>query len=88
MSAALDDAALDDVGARVGANDWSTSSTEPDPSQLLWDIMHHSNNHHSAPQTVQELTDVLIQVQEVVPRRCGLVRNVPGGCRDCKQVRH
>lgn len=49
--------------ARQSIN-WSAHSAEQKPNQRLWDIIYCyiQHHHHVAPQTFQELTDVVIQV--------------------------
>lgn len=62
VSALLDDELFGDI-------DWPAPSPGLIPIQHLWDIMYHCIHHHHVPtQTVQELTDVLIQVWEEIPQ--------------------
>lgn len=62
VSALLDDELFGDI-------DWPAPSPGLIPIQHLWDIMYRRIHHHHVPtETVQELTDVLIQVWEEVPQ--------------------
>lgn len=62
VSALLDDELFGDI-------DWPAPSPGLIPIQHLWDITYCRIHHHHVPtETVQELTDVLIQVLEEIPQ--------------------
>ncbi|KAI4893558.1 hypothetical protein NFI96_021359, partial [Prochilodus magdalenae] len=49
--------------------DWPTGSPDLNPIEHLWDIMFRSTRRHQvAPQTVQELSDALVQIWEEIPQ--------------------
>ncbi|KAI4900190.1 hypothetical protein NFI96_017673 [Prochilodus magdalenae] len=59
-------------------------------SEHIWDIMSCSIHQcHFAPQTVQELTDALVQVWEEIPQETirHLIRSMPRRCREVIQAR-
>ncbi|KAI3370911.1 hypothetical protein L3Q82_007430 [Scortum barcoo] len=53
---------LQDEG--IDAMDWPARSPDLNPIEHIWDIMSRSIQRHVAPQTVQELVDALVQVQD------------------------
>ncbi|XP_037534996.1 casein kinase II subunit alpha-like [Nematolebias whitei] len=64
----------------IDVMDWPARSPDLNPIEHIWDIMFRSvHQGHVAPQTVQELTDALIQVWEEIPQEniCRLIRS-PG----------
>ena len=70
--------------------DWLAPSPDLNPIEHIWDIMSRSiHQHHVAPQTVQKLTDALIQVWEEIPQENIrlLIRSMPGCCRAVLQAR-
>ena len=74
----------------IDAMDWPARSTDLNPIEHLWDIMSRTiRRRHVAPQTVQELTDALIQVWEDIPQETirRLNRGMPRRCRECIQAR-
>ncbi|KAI4903914.1 hypothetical protein NFI96_028717 [Prochilodus magdalenae] len=49
--------------------DWPTGSPDLNPIEHLWDVMLRSiRRHQAALQTVQELSDALVQIWEEIPR--------------------
>ncbi|KAI4876818.1 hypothetical protein NFI96_009587, partial [Prochilodus magdalenae] len=53
----------------IGTIDWPTGSPDLHPIEYLWDIMFRSIQHHQvALQTVQELSDALVQIWEELPQ--------------------
>ena len=79
---------LHDVG--TDAMDWPARSPDLNPIEHIWDILSRSiHRRHVAPQTVQELTDALIQVWEEIPQEniCRLIRCMPRRCREVIQAR-
>ncbi|KAI4889174.1 hypothetical protein NFI96_009756 [Prochilodus magdalenae] len=49
--------------------DWPTGSPDLNPIEHLWDIMFRSiRRHQVAPQTVQELSDAVVQIWEEIPQ--------------------
>ncbi|KAJ8381365.1 hypothetical protein SKAU_G00021430 [Synaphobranchus kaupii] len=79
---------LDDEG--IDAIDWPLRSPDLNPIEHMWDVMSRCiRRRQVAPQTVQELTDALIQVWEEIPQdtiRC-LISSMPRRCRECIQAR-
>jgi len=70
--------------------DWPAHSQDLNPTKHIWDIMSRSiHQRHVAPQTVQELTDALIQVWEEIPQENirRLIRSMPRRCREVIQAR-
>ncbi|KAI4889716.1 hypothetical protein NFI96_019413 [Prochilodus magdalenae] len=58
---------LEDDG--IDTFDWPTGSPDLNPIEHLWDIMFRSIRHHQvALQTVQELSDALVQIWEEIPQ--------------------
>jgi hypothetical protein len=58
---------LEDEG--IDTIEWPPRSPDINPIEHLWDIMFHSIRHHQvAPQTVQELSDALVQIWEEIPQ--------------------
>ena len=77
---------LDDEG--IEAIDWPSHSPDLNPTENLWDIMYLYIRHlHVAPQTVQGLTDALIQVWEEMPQIRRLIRSMSRCCEVCPQAR-
>uniref|UniRef100_A0AAR2JSC2 Tc1-like transposase DDE domain-containing protein n=1 Tax=Pygocentrus nattereri TaxID=42514 RepID=A0AAR2JSC2_PYGNA len=79
---------LQDEG--IEAMDWPARSPDLNPIEHIWDIMSRSiNQHHVAPQTVQELVDALVQVWEEIPQKTirHLIRSMPRCCKEVMQVR-
>ena len=79
---------LDDKG--IDAIDWPSRSPDLNPIENLWDVMYRCiRRHQVAPQTVQELTDALIQVWEEIPQDTihYLIRSMPRRCQECIQAR-
>ena len=75
---------LDDEG--IDAIDWPSRSPDLNPIEHLWDIMYRCIRRcQVSPQTVQELTDALIQVWEEIPQDtiCRLIRTMPRRCLGC-----
>ena len=74
----------------MDAMDWPARYPDLNPIEHLFDIMSCSiHRRHVTPQTVQELTDALIQVWEEIPQEnihC-LIRSMPRHCRECIQAR-
>lgn len=74
----------------IDVMDWPARSPDLNPIEHIWDIMSRSiHQRHVAPQTVQELTDALIQVWEQIPQENirRLIRSMPRRCRECIQAR-
>ena len=79
---------LDDEG--IDAIDWPSRSPDLNPIEHLWDVMYRCIRRRQVPpQTVQELTDALIQVWEEIPQDTirRLIRSMPRCCRECIQAR-
>ena len=79
---------LDEEG--INAVDWPARSPDLNPIEHVWDIMYRRIRHRAAtPQTVQELTNALIQVWQEIPQDTirRLIRSMPRRCRDCIQAR-
>ena len=74
----------------IDAMGWPAHSPDLNPIKHIWAIMSHSiHQRHVAPQTVQELTDALIQVWEEIPQENirRLIRSMPRRCREVIQAR-
>lgn len=74
----------------IDAMDWPACSQDLNPNEHIWDSMSRSiHQRHVAPQTVQELTDALIQVWEAIPQENirRLIRSMPRRCREVIQAR-
>ena len=74
----------------IDTMDWPARSPDLNPIEHIWDILSRSiHRRHVAPQTVQELTDALIQVWEEIPQEniCRLIRCMPRRCREVIQAR-
>ena len=74
---------LDDEG--IDALDWPSRSPDLNPIENLWDVMYRCICHRQvAPQTIQELTDALIQICEEIPQDTisRLIRSMPIHCQD------
>ena len=68
---------------------WTDLPVPLNPIEHIWDIMSRSmHQRHVAPQTVQELTDALIQVWEEIPQENTrrLIRSMPRRCREVLQA--
>ncbi|KAJ8345374.1 hypothetical protein SKAU_G00295670 [Synaphobranchus kaupii] len=79
---------LDDEG--IDAIDWPSRSPELNPIEHIRDVMSRCiRRRQVAPQTVQELTDALIQVWEEIPQDTirRLIRSMPRHCREYIQAR-
>ncbi|KAJ8388882.1 hypothetical protein AAFF_G00126380 [Aldrovandia affinis] len=79
---------LDDEG--IDAIDWPSRYPDLNPIEHAWDVMYWCiRRRQVAPQTVQELTDALIQVWEEIPQDTihRLIRSMPRHCRECIQAR-
>ena len=71
-------------GGGIDFMDWPARSPDLKSLEHIWDIMSRPvQQRHVAPQTVQELTDALIQVLEEIPQKsiCHLIRSMPRHCR-------
>ena len=79
---------LDDEG--IDAIDWPSRSPDLNPIEHLWDVMYRCIRRRQVPpQTVQELTDALIQVWEEIPQDTirRLIRSMPRHCHhECIQA--
>ena len=78
---------LDDEG--IDAIDWPSRSPDLNHIEHLWDVMYQCIRRRQVlPQTVQELTDALIQVWEEIPQDTihRLIRSMPRRCRECIQA--
>ncbi len=78
---------LEDEG--IDTIEWPPRSPDLNPIEHLWDIMFRSIRcRQVAPQTVQELSDALVQIWEEIPQDTirRLIRNVPGRCQACIQA--
>ena len=76
-------------GGGIDFMDWPARSPDLKSPEHIWDIMSRPvQQRHVAPQTVQELTDALIQVLEEIPQKsiCHLIRSMPRHCRECIQA--
>ncbi|KAJ8375922.1 hypothetical protein SKAU_G00065020 [Synaphobranchus kaupii] len=74
---------LDEEG--IDAIDWPSRSPDLNTIDHLWDVMYRCIRCRQVPpQTVQELTDALIQVWEEIPQDTirRLIRSMPRHCRD------
>uniref|UniRef100_A0A8C4X2W4 Tc1-like transposase DDE domain-containing protein n=1 Tax=Erpetoichthys calabaricus TaxID=27687 RepID=A0A8C4X2W4_ERPCA len=70
--------------------DWPPFSPDLNPIEHLWGIMFRSIQYHQvAPQTVQELSDALVQIWEEIPQDTihHLIRSMPRHCQARIQVR-
>lgn len=79
---------LDEEG--IDAVDWPARSPDLNPIEHVWDIMYRRiRQRAAAPQTVQELTNALIQVWQEIPQDTirRLIRSMPRRCRECIQAR-
>lgn len=79
---------LDEEG--IDTIEWPSRSPDLNPIEHLWDVMYRCIRRHQVPpQTVQELTDALIQVWEEIPQDTirRLIRSMPRRCRECVQAR-
>uniref|UniRef100_A0AAY5KE76 Tc1-like transposase DDE domain-containing protein n=1 Tax=Esox lucius TaxID=8010 RepID=A0AAY5KE76_ESOLU len=77
----------DDEG--IDATDWPSRSPDLNPIESPWDIMYWCIQHRQvATQTLQEVTDTLIQVWEEIPQDtiCRLIRSIPRRCGGCIQA--
>ncbi|TWW73864.1 Transposable element [Takifugu flavidus] len=73
---------LEDEG--IDTIDWPPRSPVLNPIEQLWDIMFRSIRHRQVdPQTVQELSDALLQIWEEIPQDtiCHLIRSMSGHCQ-------
>uniref|UniRef100_A0AAZ3S5R2 Tc1-like transposase DDE domain-containing protein n=1 Tax=Oncorhynchus tshawytscha TaxID=74940 RepID=A0AAZ3S5R2_ONCTS len=73
----------------IDAMDWPARSPDLNPTVHIWDIMSRSIHQQTAPQTVQELADALVQVWEEIPQETirHLIRSMPRRCREVIQAR-
>lgn len=79
---------LEDEG--IDTIDWPPRSPDLNPIEHLWDIMFRSiRRRQVAPQTVQELSDALVQIWEEIPQDTirRLIRSMPRRCQACVQAR-
>uniref|UniRef100_A0A674NAZ2 Tc1-like transposase DDE domain-containing protein n=1 Tax=Takifugu rubripes TaxID=31033 RepID=A0A674NAZ2_TAKRU len=79
---------LEDEG--IDTIDWPPRSPDLNPIEHLWDIMFRFIRRHQVdPQTVQELSDALVQIWEEIPQDtiCLLIRSIPRHCQACTQAR-
>ncbi|KAG7459480.1 hypothetical protein MATL_G00211130 [Megalops atlanticus] len=78
---------LDDEG--IDYIDWPSRSPDLNPIENLSDVVYRRiRRRQVAPQTVQELTDALVQVWEEIPQdtiHC-LIRSMPRRCWECMQA--
>ncbi|KAG2461182.1 TC3A transposase, partial [Polypterus senegalus] len=77
---------LEDEG--IDTIDWPPHFPDLNPIEHLWDIMFWSIQcHQVAPQTVQELSDALVQIWEEIPHNtiCHLIRSMHRCCQACIQ---
>ncbi|KAG2456868.1 TCB2 transposase, partial [Polypterus senegalus] len=77
---------LEDEG--IDTIDWPPRSSDLNPIEHLWDIMFRSiRRRQVAPQTVQELSDALVQIWEDIPQDTirRLIRSMPRRCQACIQ---
>uniref|UniRef100_A0A8C4SSF1 Transposase n=1 Tax=Erpetoichthys calabaricus TaxID=27687 RepID=A0A8C4SSF1_ERPCA len=78
---------LEDEG--IDTIDWPPRSSDLNPIEHLWDIMFRSiRRRQVAPQTVQELSDALVQIWEEIPQDTirRLIRSMPRRCQACIQA--
>ncbi len=79
---------LEDLG--TDTIEWPPRSPDLNPIEHLWEIMFQSiRRRQVAPQTVQELSDALVQIWEEIPQdtiHC-LFRSMPRCCQACIQAR-
>ncbi|KAI4876915.1 hypothetical protein NFI96_030225 [Prochilodus magdalenae] len=67
----------------INTIDWPTGLPDLTPIERRWDIMFRSiRRHQVALQTVQELSDALVQIWEEIPQDtiCHLIRSMPPRC--------
>ena len=79
---------LEDEG--IDTIDRPPRSPDLNPIEHLWDIMFRSiQRRQVAPQTVQELSDALVQIWEEIPQDTirRLIRSMPRRCQACIQAR-
>ncbi len=80
---------LNDEG--IKAINWPSCSSDLNPIENLWEVMYQSiQSRQIAPQTVQELTDTLIQVWEEIPQDTigHLIKSMPRCCQECIQAQY
>ena len=69
--------------------DWPACSPDLNPIEHICHIMSRSIHQQTAPQTVQELADALVQVWEEIPQETirHLIRSMPRRRREVIQAR-